>query len=109
MSEKIARLKKVTFALIASLFLGVSLLTPTATPARATGDDFDAAAAYKGKCAMCHGAKAEKKFDVAKPDEQHIEAILKGREGTPKMPSYEKSYTAEQATALLTYMKSLRQ
>lgn len=71
--------------------------------------DFDAAATYKAKCAMCHGAKAEKKFDTAKTDEQLVEAILKGKDGTPKMPAYEGKVTTEQAQALVTLMKSLRQ
>ena len=107
MTEKIARLKKVIFALIAALFFSVFFLTPTSAPARATGDDFDAAAVYKAKCAMCHGAKSEKKFDSSKPDEQLVEAVLKGRDSTPKMPAYEKTYNAEQAKALVTYMRSL--
>lgn len=73
--------------------------------------EFDAAAAYK-KCVACHGAKAEKKFDATKSDEEHIQIILKGKkaEKPPHMPGYEaKGVTAEQAKALLDYMKSLRQ
>jgi mono/diheme cytochrome c family protein len=108
MNARFDQLKKVTFALIGSLLLGMVLLSPASAPARATGDDFDAAASYKAKCAMCHGATAEKKFDAAKPEEQLIETVLKGKEGTPKMPAYEKSYTAEQAKALVAYMKSLK-
>jgi hypothetical protein len=34
---------------------------------------------------------------------------MKGKEGTPKMPSYEKSVTADQAKLLVDYMKSLKQ
>jgi mono/diheme cytochrome c family protein len=71
----------------------------------------DPAAYYKSKCVACHGPKAEKKFDPALTDEQHIEAILKGKkpEKPPNMPAYgEKGVSAEQAKALLDHMKQLR-
>ena len=74
--------------------------------------DFDAAATYKGKCVACHGPKAEKKFDAAKSDDEHVQIILKGKkaEKPPNMPAYEsKGITADQAKALLDYMKTLRQ
>ena len=74
--------------------------------------DFDAAKTYKGKCVACHGPKAEKKFDTAKSDEEHLQIILKGKkaEKPPNMPAYEtKGVTPDQAKALLDYMKSLRQ
>ena len=77
-----------------------------------TLDTFDAAKTYKGKCVACHGPKAEKKFDTAKSDDEHIQIILKGKKGEkpPNMPAYEtKGVTADQAKALLDYMKSLRQ
>ncbi len=73
---------------------------------------FDAAKTYKGKCVMCHGPKAEKKFDATKSDDEHVQIILKGKklEKPPHMPAYgEKGVTAEQAKALLDYMKSVRQ
>jgi mono/diheme cytochrome c family protein len=74
--------------------------------------DFDAAKTYKGKCVACHGPKAEKKFDATKSDDEHVQIILKGKkaEKPPNMPGYEsKGVTADQAKALLDYMKSLRQ
>ena len=61
---------------------------------------FDAAKTYKGKCVTCHGPKAEKKFDAAKSDDEHVQIILKGKkaEKPPNMPGYEsKGVTAEQA------------
>ena len=73
---------------------------------------FDAAKTYKGKCVACHGPKAEKKFDSTKSDEEHVQIILKGKkpEKPPNMPAYEtKGMTADQAKALLDYMKSLKQ
>ena len=95
-----------TLPLLALVLAGPS---PTATPLPA--EQFDAAAAYKAKCAMCHGQKAEKKFDAAKADDVLAEAILKGVNSQPvKMPSYEaKGVTADQAHAYVAFMKSLKQ
>jgi mono/diheme cytochrome c family protein len=80
--------------------------------AGASAPDFDAAKTYKGKCVACHGPKAEKKFDATKSDDEHLQAILKGKkaEKPPNMPAYEaKGISADQAKALLDYMKSIRQ
>ena len=65
----------------------------------------------KAKCVACHGQKGEKKFDATLTDEQLLDAILKGKkpEKPPNMPAFgEKGVTAEQAKALLDYMKQLR-
>ena len=80
-------------------------------PAQGDGQPSDTAAFYKAKCVACHGQNAEKKFDTSLTDEQHIDAIVKGKkpEKPPNMPAYgEKGVTAEQAKALLEYMKQLR-
>jgi cytochrome c1 len=60
---------------------------------------------------MCHGQTAEKKFDPAKPDADHVSITMKGRDDvTPKMPGYEaKGVTEEQAKALVAFMRSIRQ
>ncbi len=66
---------------------------------------------YKAKCAMCHTATASKFFDPAKTDEHHVQAILKGQKGEkpPFMPGFEaKGMTAETATALVAYMRTLK-
>jgi mono/diheme cytochrome c family protein len=71
----------------------------------------DPAAYYKAKCVVCHGQKAEKKFDASLTEEQLLDAILKGKkpEKPPNMPAYgEKGVTTEQAKGLLEYMKQLR-
>lgn len=71
----------------------------------------DPAAYYKAKCVACHGPKADKRFDASLTDEQYLDAIMKGKkpEKPPNMPAYgEKGVTAEQAKALLEYMKQLR-
>ena len=109
MKSKVTRVKALVIALFALPLLLAALSNHTqAGPAAA--QDFDAAATYKAKCAMCHGQKAEKKFDSAKDDAANVDAILKGRDGTPKMPGYEaKGITAEQAQSLVTLMKSLKQ
>jgi len=72
----------------------------------------DAAAYYKdGKCVVCHGPKADKKFNAELKDEELLEIVLKGKkpEKPPNMPAYEpKGITAEQAKALIDYMKGLK-
>jgi mono/diheme cytochrome c family protein len=72
----------------------------------------DAAQYYKdAKCTVCHGQKAEKKFNLEDKDEDLTQIILKGKkpEKPPNMPGYEaKGLTAEQAKALVDYMRELR-
>ena len=106
------RMKMLAVALITLPLLALTLVNPSAVPASAAApQDFDAAAVYKAKCAMCHGQKAEKKFDSTKADDALAEIILKGKDDvTPKMPAYEaKGVTPEQAKALAAYMKTLKQ
>jgi mono/diheme cytochrome c family protein len=93
-----------------AIVTATTLLIIITVGARPNTQQFDAAKAYK-KCVACHGAKAEKKFDAAKSDEEHVQIILKGKkvEKPPNMPAYEsKGINAEQAKALLDFMKSLR-
>ncbi len=87
------------------------LMTLHTNATRVLAKDDDAATVYKTKCAACHTAKAEKFFDPAKTDEEHIAVILKGKKGEkpPFMPGFEaKGMTQEQAKALAEYMKGLR-
>src|SRR3954462_852488 len=104
-------LKKVFVGLVILPLLGVLVMNTATSRTRAAGDDFDAAGTFKAKCLMCHGADASKKFDPALADDVLIEVVLKGKDAAPiKMPAYEaKGLTADQAKALVTYMKSLRQ
>ncbi len=79
----------------------------------------DAAATYKAKCAMCHGADgkgetpAGKKMgarDFASPDVQKQgDAELAGiiGKGKGKMPAYEKSLKPEEVKELVTYIRQL--
>ena len=104
-------LKKISIGLVVLPLLGVLLVSTAARSSSAAVEEFDAAAVYKAKCAMCHGQKAEKKFDAAKADDVLEATILKGNDTvTPKMPAYEaKGVTPEQAKALAAYMKTLKQ
>lgn len=111
MKTLIGRAKLIALALFTLPLLATAALNSTAAPAAAAPQDFDAAAVFKAKCAMCHGQKAEKKFDAAKADDVLAATVLKGKDDVmPKMPAYEtKGVTAEQAAALVAHMKSLKQ
>jgi mono/diheme cytochrome c family protein len=99
--------KKFAIGLIALPILAMTLFTSTPVNTVSAAQD-DTAALYKSKCAMCHGAKAEKTFDATKPDEQLAETVINGVK--PKMPAYgEKGISADQAKALVAYMKQLKQ
>ncbi len=104
-------LKKISIGLVLLPLAGVLMLSAGTTGSSAAVQEFDAATVYKAKCAMCHGQKAEKKFDAAKADDVLEAVILKGNDAvTPKMPAYEsKGITPEQAKALNAHMKSLKQ
>lgn len=102
------RFKKFAVAAVAAPLLAALALI--SVPARAGSDD--AAATYKTKCFACHGAKAEKKWDSTHPEDQMVESILKGKkvEKPPNMPAFaDKGIDADQARALIAYMKSLKQ
>jgi mono/diheme cytochrome c family protein len=95
------------FTLPGVVFL-VSIAAQTETPKYT-----DAASYYKdAKCVVCHGPKAEKKFNADLKDEEMVEIVSKGKkvEKPPNMPGYEaKGLTAEQAKAMVAYMRSLKQ
>ena len=94
---------------VAMLVAGFALISAAARVD--TEQDFDAGAVYKAKCQVCHGAAAEKKFDVTLPDADLVQIVLKGKKGEkpPFMPAYgEKGVTEEQAKALVAFMKSLK-
>lgn len=106
------RLKKLALVLIILPLLATAALN--LMPAAQAGtviQDFDAAVVFKAKCVMCHGATAEKKFDMALTDEQLVQAVMTGKKGEkpPFMPGFEsKGVTAEQAKALVAHMKQLK-
>ncbi len=106
MKVAITRLKKLAF-LVAGVMVAATLwIAPV--PARTSTDD-EAATLYKAKCFACHGATAEKKFDATKADDELIQIVLEGKklEKPPNMPGFkEKGITADQAKALVAFMKS---
>ena len=98
------------FAAVTAIFL-FSMVFLSVAPAQGDVQPSDPAAYYKAKCVICHGPKAEKKFNTSLTDEQLLDAILKGKkpEKPPNMPAYaEKGVSAEQAKGLLDYMKQLK-
>ena len=106
MKNKMKNLGMAVFAAVTLVCVG---LLPS--PARSASED-DAASTYKtAKCVVCHGAKAEKKFDATIAEEEMVKAILTGKksEKPPNMPAYaEKGISENQAKALIAYMKSLK-
>lgn len=106
----INRIKLFAIIFFAIPLLAVAIFRVTPITVRATITD-DPAVTYKAKCAMCHSPKAEKSFDPAKTDEEHVQIILKGKKGEkpPYMPGFEaKGMTADEAKGLAAYMKTLR-
>ncbi len=98
-------------AVIAACALALMLGMLVAAAARTEAPQTEAEKTYATKCVACHGKKAEKKFDASLSDDQLVDAILKGKkaEKPPNMPAYgEKGVTAEQAKALVDYMKQLK-
>ena len=105
MEVSITRFRKLAFVLAGVMVTAMFLIA--SVPARTTDDD--AAALYKTKCFACHGATAEKKFDATKADDELIQIVLKGKklEKPPNMPAFEeRGITADQAKALVAFMKS---
>jgi mono/diheme cytochrome c family protein len=111
MRLSVSRLITLTVGVFGLSLLAALLLAPAPVRARATAyDPFDATATYKAKCVVCHGAAGEKRFDKTKADDPLIAAIMAGKKGEkpPNMPAYgEKGITADQAKALVAYMKQL--
>ena len=104
------RIKIIAIAAFALPLFALLVLTNEPVKAISVAVD-DPAATYKAKCAMCHTPKAEKFYDPAIPEEEQIQIVLKGKKGEkpPYMPGFEaKGMTADEAKALVTYMKSLK-
>ena len=111
MKFTITRLVNLAVAVVAAALLAVFIMVSAHARVNAE-DQFDAAGMYKTKCVACHGAAAEKRFDKTQPDDVLLGAVMKGKkaEKPPNMPAYEeKGITADQAKALVDYMKSIKQ
>ncbi len=106
-SNRIKLLTIVVFVIMIGL-----LMMFRSTPARGAGLPDATSDLYKAKCSMCHSPAAAKFYDAAKPDEEHVHAILAGRKGEkpPNMPAFaDKGIDESSARALAEYMRSLRQ
>ena len=102
------KLKVITATVSIALVLGTLVVVSAGTNVQ---EPSDTAGYYKAKCVMCHGKKAEKKFDATLTDDQLVEIVLKGKKAAkpPHMPGYaEKGMTAEQAKAFVDHMKQLK-
>ena len=103
------KLRAIMAGIFATALFSAVIITAASAPR--TQEPSDTAAYYKGKCVMCHGKKAEKKFNTTLTDDQLVEIVLKGKkaEKPPHMPGYgEKGVTADQAKALVAHMKQLK-
>ena len=101
------KLKMIIATIATTLVLGMLILASARTDVQPS----DTGAYYKAKCLMCHGKKAEKKFNTTLTDDQMVEVVLKGKKAAkpPHMPGYaEKGVSAEQAKALVDHMKQLK-
>jgi len=100
-----------TMKLVVTLAL-FSLVIALALPPVAVAD---AAADYKAKCAMCHGAdgmgKAPMGSNLTSADVQKMsDADLNGAitNGKNKMPAYKGKLTDAQITDLVSYIRTLK-
>ena len=99
-----------TLALVGTLFAGACLLSAPAKADTAAGE-----AAFKAKCAGCHGAdgkgkEAMKTTDMAAADVQKMSDADLGSAitaGKGKMPAF-KTLTPEQVKDLVGYIRSLK-
>jgi len=109
MKTKMNQLRAVT--LVVAIFTGTCLLSALAKADTAAGE-----AAFKAKCAGCHGAdgkgkEAMKTTDMAAADVQKLsdadlsKIISEGK--PPRMPAY-KTLTPEQVKDLVSYIRSLK-
>lgn len=105
---------KVSLQHVAMLAIIAAGLSVWSTPAAA-----DAAATYKAKCAMCHGADGKgdtpvgKKMgihDFAAPEVQKMsdeELITVTTKGKNKMPAYEKKLSDAEIKDVVSYIRQL--
>ena len=100
-------------AMISTMALGV--LLAVAIPAKAD----DAAALYKSKCQVCHGADGKgspagqkmgaKDFQSPEVQKQTDAELIKvTKDGKGKMPKYDGKLTDAQITQLIKYIRSLK-
>lgn len=104
---------RMVFGLCVALVLFVTI-----TPAQGQADPLDAAALFKKKCAMCHGAEG-KGFAAAKTpdftssewqksltDEAITETVKSGKKGT-SMPAFGSKLSEDEIKAVVAHVRSL--
>ena len=96
---------------VAVFTVAVALVVVLALPLSAHAQD--AAALYKSKCAMCHGADGAKAAGhdlsgatVQKQSDADLAAVITTGK-PPKMPPY-KSLKPEEVTGLVAYIRTLK-
>ena len=109
---KIMNTNRIKFVAIIAFALPLIVFVAfRSTPTRAASAAIeDPGAVYKAKCQMCHTPTATKFYDATRPEDEQIDAILKGKKGEkpPYMPAFaDKGITADDAKALAGYMKSV--
>ncbi|HUO17233.1 MAG TPA: cytochrome c [Verrucomicrobiae bacterium] len=105
-------MKHLSFRLGLAVLLALGVISMCSHPAVAQ----DAAATYKAKCAMCHGADGKGgkmgTRDFASPevkgesDAQLTETISKGK--PPKMPAYGEKLKEGEIKDLVAYIRGLQ-
>lgn len=100
------RIRVPTYALLAALAAVLAL--PSSLRAQ------DAAATYKSKCAMCHGADGKKaaghdlsSADVQKKSDADLTAVIADGKA-PKMPKYGDKLKPEEIKGLVAYIRTLK-
>ena len=96
----------------------VEIVGPVGQSTFVEADEPDAAAIFKQKCSMCHGADGkgyaaiktpdftDPKWQQSITDEKIVETIKTGRKGTP-MPPFADKLKEEEIQALVKYIRSL--
>lgn len=100
------RIRVPTYAFLAAL--AAVLVLPSSLRAQ------DAAATYKSKCAMCHGADGKKaaghdlsSADVQKKSDADLTAVIADGKA-PKMPKYGDKLKPEEIKGLVGYIRTLK-
>jgi cytochrome c6 len=89
---------------------GLAVILSLSVPASAQ----DAAALYKSKCAMCHGADGKKaaghdlsSAEVQKESDADLTAVITNGKA-PKMPKYGDKLKPEEIKGLVAYIRTLK-
>jgi cytochrome c6 len=118
--DKTERHLKFASAILLVLFVGLAFFVVSIVRAAPRPDGAASTAAFRAKCAMCHGpdgsgSEVGKSMNVPDlrspavqklPDAQLVQIISDGKGG---MPSFKSSLNEEQIHSLVVYIRSLHQ